>query len=249
MNRTDKHKAAKEEITAIYHENRGRYGYRRITAELRNRNLPLNHKTVQRLMKELGLVCRVRMKKYRSYKGEVGKIAPNLLNRDFHADRPNQKWVTDVTEFSLFGEKLYLSPVLDLCSSDLVSYTISERPVLSMVTTMLEKAFEKIPDNTNLILHSDQGWQYQHKQYQRMLREKGIRQSMSRKGNCLDNAVIENFFGLLKSELLYLQDFESMEHFKRELIDYLDYCNNRRIKAKLKGLPPAVHRQQALSAA
>ena len=249
MNRTDKHKAAKEEITAIYHENRGRYGYRRITAELRNRNLPLNHKTVQRLMKELGLVCRVRMKKYRSYKGEVGKIAPNLLNRDFHADRPNQKWVTDVTEFSLFGEKLYLSPVLDLCSSDLVSYTISERPVLSMVTTMLEKACEKIPDNTNLILHSDQGWQYQHKQYQRMLREKGIRQSMSRKGNCLDNAVIENFFGLLKSELLYLQDFESMEHFKRELIDYLDYYNNRRIKAKLKGLPPAVHRQQALSAA
>ena len=249
MNRTDKHKAAKEEITAIYHENRGRYGYRRITAELRNRNLPLNHKTVQRLMKELGLVCRVRMKKYRSYKGEVGKIAPNLLNRDFHADRPNQKWVTDVTEFSLFGEKLYLSPVLDLCSSDLVSYTISERPVLSMVTTMLEKAFEKIPDNTNLILHSDQGWQYQHKQYQRMLREKGIRQSMSRRGNCLDNAVIENFFGLLKSELLYLQDFESMEHFKRELIDYLDYYNNRRIKAKLKGLPPAIHRRQALSAA
>ena len=249
MNRTDKHKAAKEEITAIYHENRGRYGYRRITAELRNRNLPLNHKTVRRLMKELGLVCRVRMKKYRSYKGEVGKIAPNLLNRDFHADRPNQKWVTDVTEFSLFGEKLYLSPVLDLCSSDLVSCTISERPVLSMVTTMLEKAFEKIPDNTNLILHSDQGWQYQHKQYQRMLREKGIRQSMSRKGNCLDNAAIENFFGLLKSELLYLQDFESMEHFKRELIDYLDYYNNRRIKAKLKGLPPAVHRQQALSAA
>ena len=249
MNRTDKHKAAKEEITAIYHENRGRYGYRRITAELRNRNLPLNHKTVQRLMKELGLVCRVRMKKYRSYKGEVGKIAPNLLNRDFHADRPNQKWVTDVTEFSLFGEKLYLSPVLDLCSSDLVSYTISERPVLSMATTMLEKAFEKIPDNTNLILHSDQGWQYQHKQYQRMLREKGIRQSMSRRGNCLDNAVIENFFGLLKSELLYLQDFESMEHFKRELIDYLDYYNNRRIKAKLKGLPPAIHRQQALSAA
>ena len=249
MNRVDKHKAVKEEITAIYHENRGRYGYRRITVELRNRNLPLNHKTVQRLMKELGLICRVRMKKYRSYKGEVGKIAPNLLKRDFHADRPNQKWVTDVTEFSLFGEKLYLSPILDLCSSDLVSYTISDRPVLSMVTTMLDKAFEKIPDNTNLILHSDQGWQYQHKQYQRMLREKGIRQSMSRKGNCLDNAVIENFFGLLKSELLYLQNFESMEHFKQELIDYLDYYNNRRIKAKLKGLPPAIHRQQALSAA
>ena len=114
---------------------------------------------------------------------------------------------------------------------------------------MLDEAFAKIPAGTRLILHSDQGWQYQHKQYQRMLREKGIRQSMSRKGNCLDNAVIENFFGLLKSELLYLQEFQSMEHFKQELIEYLDYYNNRRIKAKLKGLPPAIHRQQALSAA
>lgn len=194
------------------------------------------------------MVCRVRMKKYRSYKGEVGKIAENLLNRDFQAEKPNQKWVTDVTEFNLFGQKLYLSPILDLYSRDLVSYTISEHPVLSMVTSMLNKAFEKIPDGTDLILHSDQGWQYQHKQYQRMLKQKGVRQSMSRKGNCLDNAVIENFFGLLKSELLYLQEFQSMEHFKKELIEYLDYYNNRRIKAKLKGLPPAIHRQQALSA-
>ena len=244
MQKEDKYASVKEEITTIYHENRGRYGYRRITAELRKRTFSVNHKTVQRLMKELGLVCRVRMKKYRSYKGEVGKIASNLLNRDFHAEKPNQKWVTDVTEFSLFGEKLYLSPILDLCSSDLVSYTISAHPVLSMVTTMLDKAFEKIPDGTGLILHSDQGWQYQ-----QMLREKGVRQSMSRKGNCLDNAVIENFFGLLKSELLYLQEFRSMEHFKQELVAYLDYYNNRRIKAKLKGLPPAIHRQQALSAA
>ena len=249
MQKEDKYASVKKEITTIYHENKGRYGYRRITAELRKREFSVNHKTVQRLMKELGLVCRVRMKKYRSYKGEVGKIAPNLLNRDFHADKPNQKWVTDVTEFSLFGEKLYLSPILDLHSSDLISYTISDRPVLSMVTTMLDEAFAKIPTGTNLILHSDQGWQYQHKQYQQMLREKGVRQSMSRKGNCLDNAVIENFFGLLKSELLYLQEFRSMEHFKLELIEYLDYYNNRRIKAKLKGLPPAIHRQQALSVA
>ena len=249
MRCADKYEEAKTEITAIYHENKGRYGYRRITTTLHNRGIHLNHKTVQRLMRQLGLACRVRIKKYRSYKGEVGKIAPNLLNRNFYAEKPNQKWVTDVTEFSLFGEKLYLSPILDLCSSDLVSYTISDHPVLSMVTTMLDKAFEKIPDGTGLILHSDQGWQYQHKRYQRMLREKGIRQSMSRKGNCLDNAVIENFFGLLKSELLYLQEFRSMEHFKQELVAYLDYYNNRRIKAKLKGLPPAIHRQQALSAA
>ena len=249
MQKSDKYVEVKEEITAIYHENKGRYGYRRITTVIHDRGFLLNHKTVQRLMKQLGLVCLVRMKKYRSYKGEVGKTAPNLLNRDFHAERPNQKWVTDVTEFSLFGQKLYLSPILDLHSSYLISYTISERPVLSMVTTMLEKAFETIPDKTDLILHSDQGWQYQHKQYQQMLKRKGIRQSMSRKGNCLDNAVVENFFGLLKSELLYLQKFDSMEHFKQELIDYLDYYNNRRIKAKLKGLPPAIYRQQALSAA
>ena len=245
----DKYASAKEEITAIYHENKGRYGYRRITTELRKRNILLNHKTVQRLMKEMGIVCRVRIKKYRSYKGEVGKIAPNLLGRNFQADRPNQKWVTDVTEFHLFGEKLYLSPILDLHSRDIVSYVISERPVLSMVTTMLEKAFAKLSNSEILLLHSDQGWQYQHKHYQRMLQEKGIQQSMSNKGNCLDNAVMENFFGLLKSELLYLQEFESMDHFKQELVEYLDYYNNRRIKAKLKGLPPALHRQQALLAA
>lgn len=245
----DKYSVVKEQITAIFSENKGRYGYRRITDELHNRGYIINHKTVQRLMKELGIICRVRMKKYRSYKGEVGNIAPNLLERNFIAEKPNQKWVTDVTEFGLFGQKLYLSPILDLCSSDIVSYTISDRPVLSMVTKMLDKAFEKIPNGTNLILHSDQGWQYQHKQYQRMLRMKNIRQSMSRKGNCLDNAVVENFFGLLKSELLYLQEFESMENFKRELIEYLEYYNNRRIKAKLKGLPPALHRQQTLSVA
>ena len=249
QNQPDKYEGVKREIQEIFDENKGRYGYRRITTELRKRGYGCNHKLVSKLMKQLGLVCRVRMKKYHSYKGEVGKIAPNLLERDFTAEKPNQKWVTDVTEFSLFGQKLYLSPILDLCSSDLVSYTISDRPVLGMVTSMLDKAFAVIPDNSDLILHSDQGWQYQHKRYQQMLKDKGIRQSMSRKGNCLDNAVMENFFGLLKSELLYLQEFESMEHFKAELIDYLDYYNNRRIKAKLKGLPPAIHRLQALSVA
>ena len=242
----EKYAELKEEICSIAAEHKGRYGYRRVTQELRNRGLHYNHKLVMKLMKQLGLSSKVRMKKYRSYKGEVGKIAPNLLERDFYAEKPNQKWVTDVTEFSLFGEKLYLSPVLDLCSGNLVSYTISKRPTLGMVISMLEKAFETIPDGTELIMHSDQGWQYQHKHYREMLESKGVRQSMSRKGNCLDNAVMENFFGLLKSELLYLQDFDSMEHFKAELIDYLDYYNNRRIKLKLKGLTPAQHRHQTL---
>ena len=245
----DKYAAAKAAVTAIYHENKGRYGYRRITSELCRNGFALNHKTVQKLMKKQGLICRVRMKKYKSYKGEIGTIAPNLLERNFETEKPNQKWVTDVTAFTLFGQKLYLSPILDLCSRDIVSYSISDKPVLSMVTEMLEKACLEISAGTNLILHSDQGWQYQHKQYQRIIRKHGICQSMSRKGNCLDNVVIENFFGLLKSELLYLQEFESMAQFKQELVDYLDYYNNRRSKAKLKGLSPAVHRQQALGAA
>ena len=249
MVQEDKYANIKTKLTELFHEHQGRYGYRRITDELHNQNFAINHKTVQRLMKELGLVCRVRMKKYRSYKGEVGKVAENLLDRNFHAEKPNQKWTTDVTEFRLFGQKLYLSPIMDLCSGDIVSYTLSESPNLLMVTTMLEQALKVLPEKHDLILHSDQGWHYQHKQYRQILKENGITQSMSRKGNCYDNAAMESFFGHLKSELLYLQEFESVDHFKRELIRYIDYYNNRRIKARLKGLPPALHRQQALLAA
>lgn len=241
----DKYNLEKTEITAIYKENQGRYGYRRILMELRNRGYILNHKTVQKLMKELGLKCMVRMKKYCSYRGEVGKTAPNLLSRDFHAEKPNQKWTTDITEFSLFGRKLYLSPILDMYNGEIISYTISERANFEQITKMLDKAFEKLPDDTGLIFHSDQGWQYQNARYQKRLSDKGIRQSMSRKGNCLDNAVMENFFGLLKSELLYLREFCSFEEFQTELELYLEYYNHNRIKAKLGGLSPVQYRIQA----
>ena len=241
----DKYAKIKEEIIQIYRENQGRYGYRRITLELHNRNYRINHKTVQRLMKILHLKCMVRIKKYHSYKGQIGKIAPNLIKRNFKADKPNQKWTTDITEFSLFGTKLYLSPILDMYNGEIVSYNISEHPVLNQVLDMVDKAFLKIPDNTNLIFHSDQGWQYQHQQYQNRLHKKGIRQSMSRKGNCLDNSIMENFFGLLKSELLYLQEFRSMEEFRIELERYIDYYNNKRIKSKLKGLSPVGYRLQS----
>ena len=249
MKDEDKYSEIKKQITDIFRENKGRYGYRRITMEMHNRGYVINHKTVLRLMNEEKIKCMVRIKKYRSYKGEVGKIAPNLLERNFSTTAPNEKWVTDVTEFSLFGRKLYLSPILDLHSSYLVSYTISEHPALSLVLDMARQALSVLPRGAEPILHSDQGWQYQNKRYQKLLKDHGIKQSMSRKGNCLDNAVMENFFGLLKSELLYLKEFDSLDQFKAELIDYLDYYNNRRIKAKLKGLPPAVHRKQALKAA
>ena len=237
----DKYAAIKEEIRQIYNDSKGRYGYRRITKELKKTH-KINHKTVQRLMRQMGIFCRVRMKKYNSFRGEVGRVAPNLLERDFKADKPNQKWVTDVTEFSLFGTKLYLSPIIDLFNGEVVAYDLSYHPNLKQVTNMLEQAFAKISDNTGLILHSDQGWQYQHKHYQKMLKNKGIRQSMSRKGNCLDNACTENFFSLLKTELLYLQEFDSVEHFITELKAYIEWYNTKRIKLKLDAMSPVDYR-------
>jgi len=188
----------------------------------------------------------VKLKRYKSYKGKIGKTADNILNRDFKAAKPNTKWVTDITEFKLLGKKIYLSPILDLFNGEIISYNISYRPTFDLVSDMLLKAFKTIPDDTNLILHSDQGWHYQMKHYHRMLKEKSIVQSMSRKGNCYDNAVIENFFGILKSELFYLQKFHSIEYFIGELHKYIYYYNNRRIKAKLKGLSPVDYRNQIL---
>lgn len=245
----DKYENMKSVISTIYHDHKGRYGYRRITLELRNQGFLINHKTVQRLMKEMGLKSLVRIKKYRSYKGNVGKIAPNILSRKFIATKPNEKWVTDITEFHLFGEKLYLSPVLDLFNGEIIAYNIQSRPTYKLVSIMLDKALFCLSEGDAPILHSDQGWHYQMKEYSNALKQNDITQSMSRKGNCLDNAVIENFFGLLKSELLYMQEFESMNHFKLELELYIEYYNHKRIKGKLKGLSPVQYRIQSFQAA
>jgi putative transposase len=238
----DKYKVVKELIKSIYHKHKGRYGYRRITDELQNQGIIINHKTVLRLMKVLGLKSIIRVKKYKSYKGEQGKIVANVLKRNFEATTPNQKWATDVTEFNVAGNKLYLSPIIDLFNQEIISYELTEQPVFNQVVMMLKKAFKKIPDNTNLILHSDQGWQYQMKLYQKLLREKGIKQSMSRKGNCLDNAIIENFFGTLKSEMFYTQKFKSIEQLKQEIDKYIIYYNNVRIKSKLNKMSPIKYR-------
>ncbi len=241
--KSDKYNKIKKEIKAIYDENKGRYGYRRITLELRNRGYIINHKTVLRLMNILGLKSIIRKKrKYSSYKGTVGKIADNLLNRNFKANNPNEKWVTDVTEFKVNEDKLYLSPIIDLFNGEVVSFNLSKHPVFNQVIDMLNKAFNNIPNGTNLILHSDQGWQYQMKEYQHLLKEKGIRQSMSRKGNCLDNSCAENFFGILKSELFYLKEYITIEDLKKDIIEYIDYYNNKRIKSKLKGMSPVQYR-------
>ena len=167
----------------------------------------------------------------------------------FEAEEPNQKWVTDVTEFKVHNEKLYLSPIVDLFNGEVVSFNLSRHPVFAQVVDMLEKAFIKIPNGTNLILHSDQGWQYQMKQYQSLLKDKGIRQSMSRKGNCLDNSLAENFFGLLKSELFYMKEYKTIEELEKDIIEYIDYYNNKRIKSKLKGMSPVQYRTHSLEVA
>ncbi|WP_226683357.1 IS3 family transposase [Sutcliffiella horikoshii] len=232
----------KRRLAFIYRKHQGRFGYRRITDVLQEKGNIINKKKVYRIMRELGLQCIVRMKKYKSYKGEIGKAAPNILDRNFKADRPNQKWVTDVTEFKLFGQKLYLSPILDLFNGEIITYTIQSRPTYELVGNMLKQGLERLNEDDNLILHSDQGWHYRMPKYKRTLKQNNITQSMSRKGNCYDNAVIENFFGIMKSELLYLQEFHSIDHFKEELEEYIHYYNHLRIKSRLKRKSPVAYR-------
>ncbi len=233
----------KRRIKFVYKTHKGRYGYRRITDVLQEKGYNINKKKVLRLMRELELKSIVRMKKYKSYKGAFGKAAPNILDRNFEADKPNQKWVTDITEFKLFGEKLYLSPVLDLFNREIITYTLQSRPTFELVETMLDKALNRITKDDELILHSDQGWHYRMPQYHNALKNNSITQSMSRKGNCYDNAVIENFFGILKSEFLYLEEFDNIEHFKDELDQYIDYYNHLRIKPKLNRKSPVAYRK------
>lgn len=249
LGRTDRYEVERKRTCEIFHESKGRYGYRRVTMQLHNEGFAINHKMVERLMQEQGLKCLIRKKRYRSYKGTIGKIAPNILNRDFRADRPCQKLVTDVSQISIGDKKSFLSPVLDLFNGEVLGYDISDRADLTQINKMLDKVFaitDKLPEEWDTTLHSDQGWQYQHKTYQEALEKHGIKQSMSRKGNCLDNSVMENFFGLMKSELLYANDYKSMEHFKKDLKEYIDWYNNKRIKMKLKGMSPVQYRAQYL---
>lgn len=244
----DPHQQLKVQIRTIFERHKGRYGYRRITAALRQLGERVNHKKVQRVMGTLGLKSLVRPKKYRSFKGEVGQAAPNVLQRRFKANAANQKWVTDVTEFNVAGEKLYLSPVLDLYNGEIVAFETATRPRLELVSSMLKKALAKLGTEEAPILHSDQGWQYRMPAYQRQLQERKIVQSMSRKGNCLDNAAMESFFAVLKSEFFYLNKFTSVDQLKAGLKDYIHYYNHDRIKLKLKGLSPVQYRTQPLAA-
>ena len=249
LDKLDKDKVLKAEIQSIFTEHRGNYGYRRMTLELRNRGYMVNHKRVQRLMKVLDLSARIRRKrKYSSYQGEIGKKADNLIQRQFEATKPMEKCYTDVTEFAIpaSSQKLYLSPVLDGFNSEIIAYNLSTSPNLEQVEAMLNQAFSE-DHYTNTILHSDQGWQYQHQYYHHFLEGKGIQPSMSRKGNSPDNGMMESFFGILKSEMFYGYEktFHSLEQLEQAIVDYIDYYNNKRIKIKLKGLSPVQYRTKS----
>lgn len=243
----DRYAELKQRIRTIYERHRGRYGYRRITAVIRQAGEIVNHKLIRRLMLQLGLKSLVRPKKYRSYRGMLGRVAPNLLNRQFAAQRPNEKWVTDVTEFKVKGQKLYLSPVMDLYNGEIIAWQSSTRPTFDLVSGMLKKAISHLKRSERPLLHSDQGWQYQMPAYRRLLGKK-VRQSMSRKGNCLDNAAMESFFGTLKSEFFYLNEFDSVKQLQAGIRQYIHYYNHERIRLKLKGLSPVQYRTQPLQA-
>lgn len=210
-------------------------------------NMHLSGKTVLKLMRQENRRCQVRRRKYRSYQGAVGLAAENLLDRNFLAPTPNSKWVTDVTEFAVLGQKQYLSPIIDLFNGEVISYELRPSPVLGLVTTMLDKAIATLDEASKPMIHSDQGWHYRHIAYQKKLKSRGLTQSMSRKGNCLDNAVAENFFGHFKEEFLRARTFTSMNQFKTELDGYIHWFNNDRIRLKLKGLSPVDYRTQSLA--
>jgi len=239
------------EIKEIFEQNKHRYGVRRIHQELLNRGWLVNHKRVQRLMHQMGLFGKCPKEKYHSYKGEVGKVADNIINRDFRTTAPLQKWTTDVSQFSFTWGKCYISPILDMNTNEVISYDLSLSPNLEQIQHMLNKAFEKFPSTNGLIFHSDQGWQYQHGLFRNALQEHGIIQSMSRKGNCYDNSIMETFFGRLKNEMYYGQEKEytTFEEFSKAVEEYIDYYNNKRIQAKTKWMPPVKYREASMCCA
>ncbi|WP_407236604.1 IS3-like element IS1397 family transposase [Escherichia coli] len=240
----DKYADVKQLIVSIFHEHRGCYGYRRIHCELQKRGLKFSGKTVRKLMQQLGLKSPVRLKKYRSYRGNMGLAAENILQRQFKAEAPCEKWVTDITEFRAGGQKLYLSPILDLFNGEIVAWETACRPTEELVKRMLNKGLESLAEGEKPLLHSDQGWHYRIKSYQSALADRGLVQSMSRKGNCLDNAVMENFFGHLKEEMYYRRDYRSVEELENAVNEYITYWNQKRIKLSLGGLSPVEYRTE-----
>lgn len=245
LDKVNKNAEIEQKLAEIYHANDGNYGYRRITLALR-KIWTINHKKVHSMMQKLGLKGKCKPRKYCSYQGEVGRIADNLLARDFKATKPNEKWVTDVTEFKCVEGKLYLSPIKDLFNGEIIAYDLSKSPNFEQITRMMTQAVSKL-NGAKPILHSDQGWQYQMAGFREICQRNGITQSMSRKGNCLDNGAMESFFGRLKTECYFGKQFETFAELEQTIHNYIHYYNNERIQVKLKGLSPVEYRTQSLN--
>lgn len=241
---TERYADAVSAMKVISQRNAQRYGYRRMTRALRDKGFVLNHKTVRRLMKEHGLTCQLRRKRYRSYMPDAGLASANLLARDFSAEKSGIKWCTDVTEFRAGGQKLYLSALQDLFNNEIVAWSMSTSASQPLVCRMLHKALKAKKHSEGLVLHSDQGWAYRTPAWRLMLEKAGIVQSMSRKGNCLDNAVMENFFSHLKVEMYYRKKYGSVKELERDIKAYIRYFNTERISLKTGGLSPVTYRTQ-----
>jgi putative transposase len=249
LDEPDKYAVVKAEIRQIFDRFAGRYGHRKIRDELRNDGWVVSKKTVLKLMNQLGLRCQIRRRKrYNSFKGEVGKTAPNLLKRDFTAAGPNQKWVTDVTEFRVGDRRVYLSTVMDLFGREIIGHSAGISPNLELTNSSLQRALTRLRPGDAPIVHSDQGFQYQHASWQLLVSGAGAKQSMSRKGNCLDNAVMESFFGHLKDELYCNTSFLTVDALTTAIDAYIDWFNTERAHSTLKGLSPVQYRAQALAA-
>lgn len=237
-------------IKEIIEESKQTYGYRRVTIALRKKGILVNHKRVARIMREHDLRCSKfyrRSRRYNSFKGEIGKIADNIVDRNFTVKEANKVWVSDVTEFKIPGSqlKLYLSPIMDLFNAEIVSFHLDTSPTIDFTNKSLKDAVKRLPAKHKLTVHTDQGFHYQHKSWVNILQENNIKQSMSRRGNCLDNAPMENFFGLLKQEIFYGVTFNSIDALAKEIRRYIYWYNNYRIKEKLNGLSPIEYRLKA----
>lgn len=252
----EKDKAAKDTIRKLYDENaKGNetYGYRRIYDLIRQ--IPefssINHKKVARLMKEMGLtgyVSKTGARRYSSYKGTVGKVAENVVNRNFKPEKPNMIWSTDITEFKLpacGNVKVYLSPIKDFSDGSIISHRCSTSPNMDLVMGMLEDALDKHKGLSGLTFHSDQGWQYQNKRWIERLDSRCIEQSMSRKGNCMDNGKMESFFSTLKKAIWFgrEKEYKSPAELIAAIDDYIDWYNNKRIQHDLNGMTPLQYRR------
>ena len=252
MGKPSKYTSLKNTICTIFQNNYQCYGYRRIKAELQNTGITLSEKVVRRLMKEYGLsVISVRRTKYSSYKGEISPEIPDLLKRDFHAAKPDTKWLTDITEFSIPAGKVYLSAIVDCYDGSIVSWNMGKSPNAELANLTLDMASKHLTEGLSPVLHSDRGCHYRWPGWIELTKMRGLIRSMSRKGCSPDNAACEGFWGRLKNECFYNRSFAdySSDMFIKYIDNYIKWYNEKRIKSTLGYLSPKDYRRLHLEAA